>query len=107
MRLSRRNFFMSPPTPGLRKRDIDGATNCDVSQPIKPTAPEQSVLFTWPACEDGGSVSGFGWRGSSRRHKAGPEARAKNLDQRLLREVTGFSGRGSWRRGGLTGRPSR
>src|SRR5215207_6403448 len=23
MRLSRRNFFMRPPTPGLRKRDID------------------------------------------------------------------------------------
>jgi len=55
----------APRTPWLRKRDIDGATNRDVSQPIKPTAPEQSVLFTWPACEDGGSVSGFGWRGSS------------------------------------------
>ena len=26
----------------------------DVSQPIKPTALEQSVLFTWPACDDGG-----------------------------------------------------
>ena len=54
MRLSRRNFFMRPPPPGLRKRDIDGATNRDVSQPIKPTALEQSVLFTWPACDDGG-----------------------------------------------------
>ena len=90
MRLSRRNFFMSPPTPGLRKRDIDGATNCDVSQPIKPTAPEQSVLFTWPACEDGGSVSGFGWRGSSRRHKAGPEARARKLSTNAFCEVPVF-----------------
>ena len=37
---------MRPPTPGLRKRDIDGATNRDVSQPIKPTSLPERLRVT-------------------------------------------------------------
>ena len=47
-------FLYAPPAARAAETRYRWAAKRDVSQPIKPTAPEQSVLFTWPACEDGG-----------------------------------------------------